>query len=120
MLWVDPSITLRWGPYSRPDGQEQGAIVKLTCDAKTAGLITTRMAIEKLSESGVFEIDNVDAALKAIEEERAENDQREAAKMALQAENDAKALHAAAKVTRAGRQPGATGKPGGSKAPASD
>lgn len=112
MPWLDPDISLRWGPYTRLDGDEQGKIVTMTVAAKQAGLITKRMAVEKFADAGVFDVENVDATLKALDEEQAQDDKREADKAATQAENDAKTLHAAAKVN-GGQKPGAPGQRSG-------
>lgn len=121
MPWLDPSITLRWGPYTRLDGDEQKSVVDLTVAAKNAGVITKRQAVEKLSSAGVFEVENVEAALEALEEEQTKNDERNAAQQAQQAENDAKTLHAAGKAAADGRgKPGTPGQPGGPQEAASD
>lgn len=76
MPWLEPSISLRWGPYTRLDGDEQKMVVDMTVAAKTAGLITTRMAIEKFADAGVFDVDSIDAVLDALEEERDADDER--------------------------------------------
>jgi hypothetical protein len=69
--WLDPSLSLRWGPYTKLDGAEQSAIVTATIAAKKNGIITTRMAVEKVAR--IFNVENVDAALTALEEEKAKN-----------------------------------------------
>ena len=71
MPWLEPSLSLRWGPYTKLDGDEQGIIVKATLVAKEGGIITTRMAVEKIAP--FFGIENVDAAIEAIEEEKKKN-----------------------------------------------
>ena len=114
MPWLDPVVSLRWGPYTRLDGDEQQAVVTLTRTAKDAGLITTRMAVEKLADAGVFDIDNVDATLEALATERVEREQRAMAAADEQAARDAATLHAAAgKTTDGQRQRGTGGQPGG-------
>lgn len=74
MSWSDPSLSLRWGPYTKLDGQEQQLVVTAAISAKKAGLVTMRTAVEKIA--GIFGIENVDAALVALETERDENAKR--------------------------------------------
>jgi hypothetical protein len=47
-------------------------------DAKAAGIITTRMAVEKVAR--IFGVENVDAVLGDIEDEKAVADEKELAK----------------------------------------
>ncbi len=103
MPWVEPSITLKWGPYSKPDPADQTAIVTLTQAALggTAGqpLITKRMAVEKIAD--IFGIEDIDAALDSLEEEDALRKQ-EAADAALTEQQN---LHDLAE----GKKPGGAG-----------
>jgi hypothetical protein len=83
MPWVDPGLTLRWGPYAKPDPEEQTAIVGLTQSALGAGatggqkLVTLRTAVAKIAP--FFGIDDIDAALEALKKETEDD-----AKKALQ------------------------------------
>ncbi len=67
--WVAPDILVKWGPYFKPEPAEESALVDLALKAKDGGLITIKEALEKLR--GVFAIDNVDALIKTMEEEKA-------------------------------------------------
>jgi len=112
MPWVEPSITLRWGPYSKPDPEEQTAIVTLT-QAALGGpggkpLITKRAAVEKIAD--IFGIEDIDAALEALEKELAEADQKAADAALTEQQN----LHALANGTK----PGGPGGAGGAKSKA--
>ncbi len=91
MPWLDPSLSLRWGPYTKLDGDEQAKIVDATLKAKQGGIITTRMAVEKVG--GIFGIENVDAALNALEQEQQATDAREIAKTTAQATAEQDNLH---------------------------
>jgi hypothetical protein len=87
MPWLKPSLALRWGSYTKLDGDEQGQIVDATIKAKDGGLITRRMAVEKIAP--IFGIENVDAVIAALEKEDATN----AAKALEQNKAEQKALH---------------------------
>lgn len=68
-----PSLTLRWGPYSQPDPAEQLSTVQAV-QAALGGvggqpLITLPIAVEKLRQSGVFDIDNVSAVVAELEKQ---------------------------------------------------
>jgi hypothetical protein len=71
--WLKPSLSLRWGSYTKLDGDEQKQIVDATIQAHAAGLITLRMAVEKLAP--VYGIENVDAVLEALKKEKKEKQQ---------------------------------------------
>ena len=106
--WQIPTLTLRWGAYFKPDAADDLAIVQLTAQAKDAGLITKRMALEKLQPT--FGIENIDEALDALEEEAAQRKQEEADSMLAEQQN----LHALANGTKpigAGAAGGAKPKP---------
>ena len=109
MPWVEPSITLRWGPYSKPDPEEQTAIVTLTQAALGGAggkaVITKRMAIEKIAD--IFGIEDIDAALDSLEQEQEEAAQKAADASLTEQQN----LHALA----AGTKPSGPGGAGGAK-----
>jgi N-methylhydantoinase B/oxoprolinase/acetone carboxylase alpha subunit len=65
--WLKPSLALRWGSYTKLDGDEQQQIVDATIKSHEAGLITLRMAVEKLAP--IYGIENVDAVLEALKKE---------------------------------------------------
>ena len=103
--WQLPTLTLRWGAYFKPDAADDLAIVQLTAQAKDAGLITKRMALEKLQPT--FGIENIDQALEALEEEGALAKQEAADSMLAEQQN----LHDLANGTK----PGGAGAPGKAK-----
>jgi hypothetical protein len=122
MPWVSPSIKVTFGPYFRPDPAEQLQIVTMTQQALGKGvvgggtpLLTVRTALERIAP--IFGIENIDAALEALEEETAAQEAKDAELAATEAANEIGKLHAAAGIKNAGK-PGAGGQPGGPKAPA--
>lgn len=76
MTWSPPNLTLKWGPYTKPDAEEQLKAVQTVQAALggTAGvpIITMQLAVEKLRQSGVFDIDNVAAVIEELEAKAAE------------------------------------------------
>lgn len=78
MAWQAPSITVKWGPYFQPDPAEQAQIVTMAVAALNAGGITRRQLVEKFAP--IFGTENIEAALKDLEDERAANDERELTK----------------------------------------
>lgn len=88
MPWLEPSLTLRWGPYLKLDGDEQQKIVEATIAAKKEGICTTRQAVEKVA--GIFGTENVDAVLDALEKEAEDR----AAKALDAAKSEQESLHA--------------------------
>ena len=93
MTWTPLTLTLRWGRYFAPGVEDEQKLVDMVSRARDAGLITTRTAVQRLARQ--FAIDNVDAYLKALEEEAEER--------------QAKAMEVAAKL--------APGKPGEAEPP---
>lgn len=71
-MWQAPNITLQWGPYFRTDPEEEQKAVDTMAKAVEAGFATKRMAVEKLRS--VLKVENVSAALEALEEEAAERE----------------------------------------------
>ena len=91
----EPSITIKWGPYFPADADDQTKVVAMVQQALGSGgtgeqLITKRIAVEKVAE--VFGIENVDAVMKDLEKEQAEQDKRDLEKTA----EEQKTLHAIA------------------------
>lgn len=68
-------VKLDWGEYFKPGTDEEKATVELATAAHQAGLITLRLAVEKIQRT--FGIDSVDALLAELETERAEKAERE-------------------------------------------
>lgn len=73
--WHFPPIELVWGAYFQPSGEEEAFMVRAAAEAKTAGIATTRILVEKLR--GVLGIKDVDAYMGKLEEEQAANMKRE-------------------------------------------
>jgi Arc/MetJ family transcription regulator len=101
--WDDPPLSLRWGAWFQPVPEDDEKLVTTTRTALEATLITKRTAVEKLSR--VFNIENIDAYLEKLEEEKAERD-------AANAENEAKALASSIAGAHASLN-GPTAKPAG-------
>lgn len=108
MPWVSPKIQVRWGDYFKPDVTEQKTTVELTQLAMggTPGpLLSLRAAVEKVAP--IFGIENVDAAVEKLEEERDAAAEREL-------EATTAALDAEARAQRSVKDPaGGSAKPAG-------
>ena len=112
MPWQPPSLTVKWGPYSKPDGEEQQQLVTATMAllGKEGGRVaTTKLVIEKLRTAGVLDIDNLQALLDELEKEQADADEKARANAKNQLD-DAAAVEVETEKKRA-RIPGA--KPAG-------
>lgn len=109
--YVANDVTLRlvWGDYDDPDPQEEQLIVTTTATAKKEGLITDRMAMAKIQD--IYAIENVDEAVKALQEEKA---QRQADAMDQQASLE----HAVSKLAKGDTRAPASGGKEGKNAPA--
>jgi len=68
-VWFAPSLTLKWPQYNKPGADDEQLTVATTTAARNAGLITRRAAVEKVAS--IFGIENVDAAMDALEAEDA-------------------------------------------------
>jgi hypothetical protein len=68
-LWMAPKLDAVWGPYFKPDEQDQLYATQTVATAKDAGLCTTQMGVEKLGQSGVFEVANAASVVDAITKE---------------------------------------------------
>lgn len=66
-MWNPPALQLKWGPYFREDVTEQASIVTMTVAAKTAGIITTPQAVEKLAP--IYGSEDAESVVKALQEE---------------------------------------------------
>jgi hypothetical protein len=79
MTWQPPSLTVKWGPYRRPDPEEQLQTIQAVQAAMGgtgAKLMTLRVAIEKLRGDGFLDVDNIDALIKELESEQAKADEK--------------------------------------------
>lgn len=73
--WHDPSIDLVWGDYFRPSGEEEELLVRSACEAKTGGIATTKILVEKLRS--IFGIRDVESYLEELKAEQDEAMQKE-------------------------------------------
>lgn len=90
MPWNPPSLTLKWGPYTKPDPEEQLNTVRTVQEALAGTpLITLRLGVEKLRQGGVFDIDNVDAVIEELEAKAGEQAAKDEAAAARDLEHEA-------------------------------
>lgn len=66
-MWKQPSLSVVWPSFVRPNETEEQQIVSLVAQAKQSGLITARMALEKLRP--VFHFENLETVVEQLEEE---------------------------------------------------
>lgn len=66
-MWKPPSLSVVWPAFVSPSAQDEQQIISGVALAMQAGVITRRMALEKLR--GVFPFENVDAVLEQLEGE---------------------------------------------------
>lgn len=67
MPWLEPSLTLKWGPYVKPTPEDDAQLVNVAVLAKRENLITVRSAVDKIRS--VFAIEDVDAFIEALQTE---------------------------------------------------
>jgi N-methylhydantoinase B/oxoprolinase/acetone carboxylase alpha subunit len=67
MPWNPPALQLKWGQYFREDVAEQAQIVTMTVAAKTAGIVTTEQAVEKVAD--IYGTDDTKAVLESLQKE---------------------------------------------------
>jgi len=75
MPWQPPNLTVRWGAYSKPDGEEQAQLVTATLallGADHAAVVTREIVLEKLRGAGVLDIESVQAVIEALDKEKAD------------------------------------------------
>lgn len=92
--WHFPPIELVWGAYFQPSGEEEELMIRAAAEAKTAGIATTRVLVEKLR--GILGIKDVDAYMLTLEEEQAK---------AMKQEQEMLQAQAAAKAAAAPKAP---------------
>jgi hypothetical protein len=66
--WLDPPISLAWGPFFAPSLAEQQQRVSTAIDAEREGLITASTATRAIAE--IFHLEDPEAERAAIEKER--------------------------------------------------
>lgn len=103
MPWQAPSLTVKWGPYRKPDPEEQVQVVEAVMAAMGAPtkLLPLRIALEKLRDGGVLNADNLQAVIDELKKEQAEADAKADADADRQV-NDAIAIADAAAKAKAG------------------
>jgi hypothetical protein len=81
MSWQVPSLSLKWGPYNKPEPEEQLKTMQVVQQglggAAGKQVFTLQMGIEKLRQEGVIDVDNIEALIEQIEKERDEQAERE-------------------------------------------
>jgi len=87
--WNDPMIFPKWGPYFKPNAEDQAKVIDATIKAKTEGLITLETAVERISS--IFSIENVHEYVESLVAE-IEDAQAKAMGM-MQAQKDAMGDH---------------------------
>lgn len=65
--WYAPPIDFLWGEYFKATGEEEELMVRAVAQAKVAGVLTRRKAVEKLS--GILGIRDIDAYMGELEAE---------------------------------------------------
>lgn len=83
MPWVSPALVCKYGPYFKPDADEQSKALTMVQNALGKGiqgggeqLIPKRAAIEKIA--AIFGLDNIDAIEDSLEKEQADAEQKKA------------------------------------------
>jgi hypothetical protein len=112
MPWQPPSLTVKWGPYQKPDGAEQAKIMELVQAGlganKGVRILTRELAIEKLRDAGVIETEDIEQLITELDEEQGEADE--------QARKNAKDLLVDASAVKPAAPAGAA-RPGGAQPP---
>jgi hypothetical protein len=126
-MWQAPSVRCKWGPYFHVDPGEQKQTVDFVQAARGKGsglagaqpLITRRQAVEILAP--LVGIENVDAAMDALETEDAEEAKKAADAQAAETELQTAHLHELAGTLADGgtKKPKGDGSSGGKDAKAS-
>jgi len=66
-MWKPLSLSVVWPPFIRMNAQDENQLITGVVMAAQAGVVTRRMALEKLRQ--VFPFENIDAALEDLDEE---------------------------------------------------
>lgn len=74
--WRGPRLTLNWPDYFRPNAQDaQATFTAIATGVKDCQIVTRRKAVEMAQR--IMKVDNVDAYMDTLEEEKAEEQARE-------------------------------------------
>lgn len=115
--WLAPSLQVKWGPYARPAEDDQQKVAATIVQLKTAGLLTQRAAIQKLTAAGIIGVESIDEYIKSLEDEKAKA-QEEAQKQAQdQHGREMELQHTLAKTLKNGDAGGARAGQGGKPNP---
>lgn len=100
MPWQPPSLAAKWGPYRKPDPEEQLQTVQAVMAAMgvPTKLLTVRIALEKLRDGGVLDADNLQAVIEELKKEQAEADAKAEADADRQVEDAIAIVDATAKA----------------------
>lgn len=66
-MWKPPSLSVIWPSFVSPTPQDEQQIINGVSLAMQAGIVTRRMALEKLRD--VFPFENIDVVLQQLDEE---------------------------------------------------
>lgn len=66
-MWKPLSLSVVWPPFVRMNAQDENQLITGVVMAAQGGVVTRRMALEKLRQ--VFPFENIDAALEDLDEE---------------------------------------------------
>lgn len=104
--WVSPNIRCKFGPYFKADPEDQLKIVGMVQNALGAGkppgikLLTDRQGLEQIAP--IFGIENVGAAMDALNEERVAAEDKTAEKQDAQHQKEMELQHALGKSLKDG------------------
>lgn len=101
MPWQSPTLTVKWGSFFAPDAADEKMIVDTVVAA--APYTTERMRMEKLAP--IFSIENVEAALADLEEEKQAELDTEESKADAELERTKVEIDATAKAKAATQKP---------------
>jgi hypothetical protein len=75
--WMPPRLEAVWGPYFAPNEQDQLAVMQLVVQGFEGGVITRQMAVEKLTQNGLFDVGSAAEVVEAIVEELQDQQDRD-------------------------------------------
>lgn len=76
-MWLDPNLSLRWGPYFHEASEDNARTIDMVIKAKAEGIIQLRTAVERIAS--IFDIENIDQYVAALEEDKSEHGSTELA-----------------------------------------
>jgi len=80
MPWQPPSLTVKWGPYTRPDADSQLKTMQMVESGlganKGVRILTRELALEKLRDNGVIDAEDIADVVAKLDEEQAKADEQ--------------------------------------------